>query len=61
MDFTAYIERQKDIIRRHSERVEGEYVPFETFNDEDEEKFFIELEKMEGLNKRERMRYVEAV
>lgn len=54
MNFTAYIERQKSIIRdRHEGDVylieKGEYIPVT-----ESDKLFVELTKSRGLNTRER-------
>ena len=60
MNFTAYVQRQKDLIRsRHS----GETyltVANRTFNISETEKIFYELDSLKGLNKRERMQYSSA-
>lgn len=61
MNFTAYIERQKGLIRS---RHEGETVLFhkgEAISMSNSEKLFIELEKSRGLNTRERAAYMRAV
>ena len=57
MDFTAYIERQKSLIReRHEGELflldKGEVIPLS-----DSEKLFAELSRMKGLNTRERMTF----
>lgn len=56
MNFTAYIERQKKIIRtRHEGETylieKGEYIPVT-----ETEKLFAELDRSVGLNTKERMR-----
>lgn len=61
MNFTAYIERQKRIIRtRHEGETflieKGEYIPVN-----ETEKLFSELDRSVGLNTRERMKYRSAV
>ena len=58
MNFTAYIERQKRIIRqRHEGEVflmhRGEVIPMD-----DSEKLLKELSDLKGLNTRERLRAV---
>ena len=58
MNFTAYIERQKRIIRqRHEGEVflmhRGEVIPVD-----DSEKLLKELSSLKGLNTRERLRAV---
>ncbi len=58
MNFTAYIERQKSIIRnRHAGEVflmhRGEVIPVD-----DSEKLLKELSNLKGLNTRERLRAV---
>ncbi len=56
MNFTAYIERQKQIIR---ERHEGELYfvhKGEEINLSDSDRLFVELNGMRGLNTRERLR-----
>lgn len=55
MNFTAYIERQKSIIRhRHDGETyllgKGEVIPLT-----ESEKIFVELSSLKGLNKRERI------
>ena len=61
MNFTAYIERQKNIIRS---RHEGETVLIhkgETYAVTESEKLFYELSNSRGLNVRERAAYRRAV
>ncbi len=55
MNFTAYIERQKSLIReRHEGELflmeKGEVIPLS-----ESEKLFAELSKIKGLNTRERL------
>lgn len=61
MNFTAYIERQKNLIRdRHEGDVylvqNGDFIPVT-----ESDKLFADLKKSRGLNTRERMRYGKAV
>ncbi len=54
MNFTAYIERQKKIIRK---RHEGETILIsrgQTLNLSEEDEIFYELSRLKGLNVRER-------
>lgn len=58
MNFTAYIERQKRIIRKRHEgetflMYRGEVIPMD-----DSEKLLKELSDLKGLNTRERLRAV---
>lgn len=58
MNFTAYIERQKNIIRKRHEGEEflmhrGEVIPMD-----DSEKILKELANLKGLNTRERLHAV---
>ena len=52
MTFTAYIQRQKGIIRSRHEETEK----CETVKLTESEKIFKELSSMKGLNTKERMR-----
>ena len=57
MNFTAYIERQKGLIRqRHEGELflldKGEVIPVT-----ESDKLFAELDKVKGLNTRERMSF----
>jgi len=61
MNFTAYIERQKGLIReRHEGELflleKGEVIPVS-----ESDKLFAELEKVKGLNTRERLFFRRAV
>ena len=61
MNFTAYIERQKNIIRgRHEGETflleKGEVIPLS-----ESEKLLSELSRLKGLNKRERLNMRRAV
>ncbi|MDE6667763.1 MAG: hypothetical protein K2K38_05390 [Clostridia bacterium] len=61
MNFTAYIERQKVLIReRHEGELflldKGEVIPLS-----ESDKLFAELDKIKGLNTRERMHFRRAV
>lgn len=61
MNYTAYIERQKSLIR---ERHEGELFLLdkgEVITVSESEKLLDELDRMKGLNVRERMCYGRAV
>lgn len=58
MNFTAYIERQKNLIRKRHEGDEflmhrGELIPMD-----DSEKILKELAELEGFNSREHLRAV---
>ncbi len=67
MNFTAYINRQKSIIRsRHEGEVvlihKGEAVKISDGQEMSEtDKLFYELESQRGLNKRERMVFSKAI
>ncbi len=61
MNFTAYIERQKGLIR---ERHEGELFLLdkgEVISVNDNDKLFEELDRVKGLNTRERLCFRRAV
>jgi hypothetical protein len=59
MSFTAYIERQKSLIRHHSEYFTERNLLLERDDGKYEERFFKELESLKGLNKEERKRFME--
>ncbi len=56
MNFTAYIERQKSLIRERHEGEKGEVIPLS-----ESKKLFAELSKIKGLNTRERLFFRRAV